>query len=57
MRTFFGLLFLLPCVVTAYWWERQGFPWEGERAMYAIVFIFFGLPCGIIGALLLLWRR
>ncbi len=52
-RSIFGLFFLLPFVVTGYWWQRHGFPIEGEAAMYAIVFLFFGLPCGLVGAWLL----
>ena len=57
MRTFFGLLFLLPCLVTGYWWQQNGLRWEGaDYAITAILFLFFGLPCGLIAAWLLLRR-
>jgi hypothetical protein len=57
VRTFLGLLFLIPCLVTGYWWQKDGLHWEGaDHAMYAIAFLFFGLPCGLIAAWLLLRR-
>jgi hypothetical protein len=57
VRTFFGLLFLLPCLVTGYWWQQNGLRWEGaDYAITAILFLFFGLPCGLIAAWLLLRR-
>jgi hypothetical protein len=51
-----ALLFLLPFLVTLYWWSEAGFERSGSHWTTAYrIFLLIGLPSGL-SALLLFWR-